>query len=438
MKHHGSVPTLLMALSVFLLGMPAPILAGEEVRLSPLPNPDAGERYRPQVAWNSQHREYLTVWHNTWPGGERDVYARRVDHRGQLRSWFAVTVGATDRFQPDVAYNPADNQYLVVWTLDVAGDGSRYEIWGKIILWNAPGTNTEFVIGNVVGKSSSNPHVVWDSHMSQYMVCWDEVGEASDVAESIGCRAVHRSGVPLSYSTVTNVDMPHQSDLTFIPGSAGRYVVVWRGLGSQPGAPQWDIYGQIIDWSVFPIGSRVPITDPYPNIVDTRNPTVACDNAELPQARCHVLWEDLGSSNWDIAGREFAAFDLSATSPAYLLLWPIPINHNNTAPEIVYSGTRDYFVIFYQQTEGAPGNLYETIRGLRWRELSYVGHSFVVQDAVFWNHEEPAAAAGDDDVFVVYAGDDGFTRHIYGRTALTIFWGDFEIGNTSRWSATAP
>ena len=430
MKHHGSVPTLLMALSVFLLGIPAPLLAGEEVRLSPLPIPDAGERYRPQVAWNSQHREYLAVWHNTWPGGERDVYARRVDRRGQLRSWFAVAVGATDRFQPDVAYNPADNQYLVVWTLDVAGDGSRYEIWGKIIPWNAPGTNSEFVIGNVIGKSSWSPHVVWDSHMSQYMVCWDEVGEASDVAESIGCRAVHRSGVPLSYSAVTAVDMPYQSDLAFIPGSAGRYVVVWRGLG-EPGSPTWRIYGQLIDWSVFPIGSRVSIDATTLDL--KRKPAVACDDAEPAEAICWVVWEAFFGT-WKIFGTEVAASDLQPDATYSVAVF---FGGDETEPEIVYSAARQAFLLVFQFAQGP--NPYQAIMGVLLRNFSHISDFFFIQDAVFWDHEEPAAAAADDgDVFVVYAGDDGFTRHIYGRTALTLFWGDFEIGNTSRWSATAP
>ena len=115
---------------------------GPEVQLSPSPQCDTSDEHTPAVAYNYVHKEYLVVWDNEWPGGSRDIYARRVSEGGQILSWFAITTGANNRLRPAVAYNAANNEYLVVWMYEVSSN--VYEIWGRIIPWNGPGTNAEF------------------------------------------------------------------------------------------------------------------------------------------------------------------------------------------------------------------------------------------------------------------------------------------------------
>ena len=68
---------------------------GPEVRISEPTSPEA-DRYKPAIAYNWIHREYLVVWHNTWPGGHRDVYARRVSESGKLLSLFTISAGANN------------------------------------------------------------------------------------------------------------------------------------------------------------------------------------------------------------------------------------------------------------------------------------------------------------------------------------------------------
>ena len=119
---------------------------GGEIQIS-LPTSPECDRYKPGVAYNWVHDEYLVVWHNTWPDGHRDIYARRVSESGQLLSWFAVSTGPNDRIQPAVAYNATADEYLVVWMYDVNGDGSVYEIWGRTIAWNGAYQDPEFARG---------------------------------------------------------------------------------------------------------------------------------------------------------------------------------------------------------------------------------------------------------------------------------------------------
>ena len=52
---------------------------GGEISISILDN----QQSLPAIAYNSIHDEYLVVWQNTW-GGNKDIYARRVNGRGQI------------------------------------------------------------------------------------------------------------------------------------------------------------------------------------------------------------------------------------------------------------------------------------------------------------------------------------------------------------------
>ena len=104
-------------------------LLGPEFQIS-LPTTPESDRHVPAIAYNWLHNEYLVVWHNVWPSGHRDIYARRVSDSGQLLSWFSISAGPNDRAQPAVAYNAINDEYLVVWMYNANGDGSTYEIWG--------------------------------------------------------------------------------------------------------------------------------------------------------------------------------------------------------------------------------------------------------------------------------------------------------------------
>ena len=140
---------------------------GGEFVVSALDN----EQFWPAVAYNPQQREYLVVWQNTW-GGNRDIYAQRVDAQGDLLSWFAVTSGAHDRAQPAVAYDPVNQRYLITWVEDIFGDGSDWDVHGRLINWNGPDAAlTDFSICDWTTKQW-NPKVAYGRAQEEFLVVW--------------------------------------------------------------------------------------------------------------------------------------------------------------------------------------------------------------------------------------------------------------------------
>ena len=109
---------------------------GPEVQISVPQYPEC-HRYQSDVAFNWNHDEYLVVWHQTWDDGTRQVYARRMSTSGQpVAAPFRVTTMSGNEVYPAVAYNASNDEYLLVWMYDVSGDGTRYDIRGRIVPWN--------------------------------------------------------------------------------------------------------------------------------------------------------------------------------------------------------------------------------------------------------------------------------------------------------------
>ena len=141
---------------------------GPEITISQLDN----EQYMPHVAYNTLRDQYLVVWHNNW-GGSRDVYAQRLDGQGNVLSWFTVSSGSFDRAQPAVAYDEINDRYVVVWSYDFYGDGSDWDLYGRLIPWNGPEPSMlQFPIESN-SRSQFVPEVAFALSQQEFLVVWN-------------------------------------------------------------------------------------------------------------------------------------------------------------------------------------------------------------------------------------------------------------------------
>lgn len=383
---------------------------GGEIQLSPDGN---AERYHPAVAYNYHHDEYLVVWHNTWPGGTRDIYARRVSHTGQVLSWFCVTTGINPRAQPAVAYNAANDEYLVVWMQEVSAD--VYEIWGRIIPWNAPGLNTDFQIISWANRSFWTPQVAWNSYRNEYLVVWNAVDTTINfppgVANDIGGYRVSADGVvqnPGSPLVLTTYAAPHQVDLVYNV-AMDEYFLVFVVVFTQTTTGN-DIYGLRVNWNGIPVNPPGLI-----HICEAESDQNAPAIATNEQDRYMVVWEHAYSStDHDIYGREYNADGTSVGSYFPIATW----TEDATVPDVAANGSTNEWLAVWQQALGSGAGY--AIKGFRWgSEPTLRTYAFDVANYVFWENESPAVAADIPGYLIVYEGDSSITnRHIYGK----IWW----------------
>ncbi len=133
----------------------------------------------PKVAYDSTNNRYLVVWGADNPllgNGNREIHGQCLTSTGaefgandfQLSA--TAHAGDRDSAVADVVFNPATNQYLVVWAGDNINDGVN-DIFGQLV----DGSCTTLVGANFPISSTgsaSEPRVAHDSTLNQFMVSW--------------------------------------------------------------------------------------------------------------------------------------------------------------------------------------------------------------------------------------------------------------------------
>lgn len=393
------------------LWIPAqPYQQGMEIQIPPFAIPE-GDRFLPAIAYNSIQKEYLVVWHNRWPTLNWDISARRVNDRGQLQAWFPVSLGAGNRIQPAVAYSAVDQQYLIVWMYDSSGDGTKYEIWGRLIPWNGENPGAEFRIFTWADRSFYAPRVVWNSLRNQFLVVWNALdtstGLFSDVA---GVRIANGGVLPGGHTLIATQGIPHQADVAYNL-AADEYLVVWRQLYS---GGDWDIRGVRLNGETLsPAG---PVLYVGGALQDEQHPSIASNQ----QGSYIAGWSQAAPGpccNWNVYAQELDNSGFKVSNP---LVLSASVEDEIYPRAAARPGPQKDFMVVWQQATDTGVAVYVS----QWGEGTSGGvHHFPVSDYAFWKSERPVVAAGRPEYYIAYegisAGDPNAHRYIYGSTWAT-------------------
>ncbi len=398
-------------------------LLGPAIRVSDMgPNGNASYgAYSPAVAYNNTNNEYLVVWQGDDDTGalvdaESEIYGQRINAAtgaevgtNDLRISDMGSDGDTayGAFGPVVAYNSADNQYLVVWYGDdntaPLVDG-EYEIFGQRLTATGAGTGSnDFRISDMGPNGDTvydaqDPAVAYNSTDNEYLVVWegdDDAGALVDNESEIFGQRLTAAGAGTGTNDFRLSDMgPDGSTLytAYNPAVAynsadNQYLVVWQG--DDDTAPlvdnEYEIYGQRLTAAGVGTGTndfRICTMGPTGNTdYDAANPAVAYNS----QANEYlVVWEGddntapLVNDEFEVFGQRLSAaggglgdndFRLSSMGP-----------NGNTAysasyPKVAYSSvSRAYLVVW----EG-DDNILPLVDG----ENEIFGQRFVGEDRVY-------------------------------------------------------
>ena len=105
------------------------------------------QRLAPEIAYNSQDDEYMTIWFDTRNPSNNDVFGQRLDSDGTLLgSNFPVIEFAEAQIDPAISYSPAVNRYLAVWRTQQSGSFNRGR--GRLLEADGSQVGPDFLIGN--------------------------------------------------------------------------------------------------------------------------------------------------------------------------------------------------------------------------------------------------------------------------------------------------
>lgn len=280
------LPSIILSAVAFTVPADATELGTNDFRLSDMgPDGDINfEAASPAVAYNSTNNEYLVVWagdDNTGAlvNNEAEIFGQRIDAAtgAEIGSDFRLSDmgpdgNATfDASSPAVAYNPTNNEYLVVWSgSDNTGAliSDEFEIFGQRIdaaTGTEVGTN-DFRLSDMGPDGNFNfsafaPAVAYNPTNNEYLVVWtgdDNTAPLVDNENEIfGQRIDAATGAEVGTNDFRLSDMGPNGGTSFgasAPAVAynstnNEYLVVWEG--DDDTAPLVDneseIFGQRID-----------------------------------------------------------------------------------------------------------------------------------------------------------------------------------------------
>jgi len=310
---------------------------------------DTVDNQEPAVAYNSNHDEYLVVWYNDQGGGMWDIYAQRVGGDGTLLSDFCVVSDAGKKnWQPDVAYSPAQDEYLIVYTYEV--NSSDYDIWARLVKWNGGDLGdpryAEFPI-NQDNDKQWNPAVAYNSQNNEYLVVYENwwAGGLRD----IDARRVDKDGTALGDASGVNIATGTGEERVFpdVAYNAARneYLLAYTfGVGSDG-----NIHAKVASANLGMLGSEIHICD---DSYDQDFPAVAAGPDEYL-----VVWEDgnWGTNDYDVFARRVDGDGTPQGSAGGFEIDGLGDGNLHVDPAVAYGGGYGYLVAWRYFDAGLSG-----------------------------------------------------------------------------------
>jgi hypothetical protein len=301
--------------------------------------------FEPAVAYNSRRDEFLVVWSNTRSGGAtKDIYARRLSGNGTLRSYFTISHNANfHNYEPDVAYSPIHDEYLVVFTYNSSVTGP--DIWARRVKWDGSWMSSEFALGRKT-DSQHDPAVTYNSDADEYLVVYQNTWAGG--GRDIDAERVRASdGTPLGWVNVAAGGGQFRSapDVTYNPAS-NLYLIAYT---FQSGGSA-DIFGKVASWNFGDVSPEIHICDD-PN--GQANVAVAADGGEYL-----AVWEDLPNvSTSELYARRLAP-DGTPLGPGGGFWITGAHNRYDEAPSVTGGASFGYLIVWQRFMGGLDFNIY--------------------------------------------------------------------------------
>ncbi len=133
-----------------------------------------------RAAYNSIDDEFLVVWSEGYaePSHYEDIYGQRLsgDSLGLIGGVINIYVGANKQEQTAIAYNPAENEYLVIWRQGPVGLAAD-AVYGRRLAANGDLLGSAFAIEDG-GNTIELADLAFDAASDQYLAVWEDHRQA--------------------------------------------------------------------------------------------------------------------------------------------------------------------------------------------------------------------------------------------------------------------
>ena len=270
-----------------------------------------------------------------------------------------------------IAYNPEDNEYLVVWETDALTEAKGiHDIYGQRLNGSTgQPIGIALRISNLsdAGKdrNSNEPAAVYNSTSHEYLVVWHGsgfYGTEDKVSEIYGQR-LSREGKELGTDfRVSNTTDLGKVNTSFVRTStqadvawnsvSNQYLVVWKGMGQPEDLVKMEIYGQLLKGNGDALGNdfRISETTNQGNNFHADAPAVAYSSGNnqylvvwsggfKKESQSEVWGRGITEKGTVLAGGDFLISQLSTN---------IGANRHANSPDVVYNNTANEYLVVFQ------------------------------------------------------------------------------------------
>lgn len=188
-----------------------------------------------QLVYNSKTDEYLVVWQAYHQGKSSNIFAQRIDSRGQrLNEPITIYEGQYTQAKPLVAYG--NGVYLIVWqyfTSDFTGHSG--DVHGQLL------SNEGELIGSIIlidGRSGKDhkellTEVIYNSQQNKFLVIWDKSmregggSKRNLILWEVTARHITPEGILEPHIRILEGKYEANTRAAYVP-SLNRYFLVWQ------------------------------------------------------------------------------------------------------------------------------------------------------------------------------------------------------------------
>ncbi|MCP4423367.1 MAG: choice-of-anchor D domain-containing protein, partial [Chloroflexi bacterium] len=300
--------------------------------------------YKPRAAQNTNTDEYLVVWEydSNGDGSNFDILAARLQADGEVTSTGLIISGSSyhDR-RPDIIYNSAANEYLVVWEYDYYGDNSNFVVLGQRVAADGALIGSAFFVGGYVNHEY-NPRIAYNSAANNYLVIWeyDYNGDGSNYI--VLGQLVSADGGLVGDAIFVGGYLNHELKPGIAYNSAANnYLVVWEYDYNGDGS-DYDILGQQILADGSLSGSAILIS----GFIDRHElkPQLAYNSDDNEYLAVFELDYYGDASDYDAIGQRITASGTLAGETFFVGGF---YNHERN-PQIAYNGAINGYLVVWE------------------------------------------------------------------------------------------
>ncbi|MBN2502178.1 MAG: hypothetical protein JXB38_15445 [Anaerolineales bacterium] len=277
-----------------------------------------------RLAYNSTTNRYMTIW---WDSEVTEVYGQQVNANGTLfGSQIAIPHTTVDQGHPDVVYNPAANQFLVVY--DDYHDNA--DVYGAFV--NADGTfpGPAFSI-STAAYNQLYPAVAYGATDNRYLVVWwDGYSTSGDIYGRFVNADATMAGDEFAISFL-GADKNYPVSVAYAP-ALDEFLVVWGNND--------DVYGRLVKADQSFVGLEFQIASGGADYLE--DPAVSFDTGSN---RFLVTWRN--SSGWGSIDARLVGANGEMPEPSFEVAGGIKRGYYY--PDVAFGAQENRFLLVWER-----------------------------------------------------------------------------------------